>query len=114
MGLKAVSAGGTTPLTADVYRIGANAKNISIMKQGAIEDFYTVPSGRIFTGYIQGTYFYYPIIKTAEGQSSSMTKDYQGTYKGNEPLPVVLVAGTTLRSYDSSYDYSVFGVESDA
>ena len=114
MGLTAVTAGGTTPTTLDVYRIGANAKNISIMKQGTVEDFYTVPAGRIFTGYIQGTYFYYPIIKTAEGQSASMTKDYNSTYKGNEPLPVVLLAGTSLRNYDTSYDYSVFGVESDA
>lgn len=113
MGLKTIATDGTTPLTLDVYRLGANAKNISIRKQGTIADFYTVPTGKIFTGYMQGSYNTYPIIKTAEGQSASIFKDY-GTYKGNNALPIVLLAGSALRNPDTSYEYSVFGVESDA
>jgi len=113
MGLKAITAGQITPLTLDVYRLGANAKNISIRKQGAVADFYTVPTGKIFTGYIQGSYNIYPIIKTTEGQSSYFHKEY-GANKSDGPLPVVLLAGSALRNPDTSYEYSVFGVESDA
>ena len=113
MGLTAVTTPTTTPLTLDVYRLGANAINISIRQSGSVADFYTVPAGKIFTGYIQGSYNVYPIIKTAEGQSASIFKDY-GTSKSSQALPIVLVAGSALRSPDTSYEYSVFGVESDA
>lgn len=116
MGLKAVtaSASGVDPSFIGNFKIGANAKNISIRQSGSQSTFYTVPTGKIFTGYMQGTYDRYPIVTTAEGHSAYLNKDFQGTYKGNEPLPIVLLAGSELKGADTSYEYSVFGVESDA
>ena len=115
MGLKAIATStGVEPSFIGNFKIGENAKNISIRQSSSQNTFYTVPTGRIFTGYMQGTYDRYPIVTTAEGQIAYLNKDFQGTYKGNEPLPIVLVAGSGLKGADSSYEYSVFGVESDA
>lgn len=80
---------------------------------------YTVPSGRVFTGFVSNTQNsgnYYSNIEVA----AVSIRHYGGFSNGrdnykNSPIPeLTLLAGTSVKNNGGSYDSIVFGVERDA
>lgn len=117
MGLKAVTVTGATPLTFDAYRLGSNSKTILETGQGTNDELiYTVPDGKIFTGYVSND-GHNEFAFRLNGAASTTNFKLKGhtTYQTMAyRLAVVLHAGDKFYTADASYYYSIFGVESDA
>ena len=117
MGLTTVTTTGATPLTFDAYRLGSNSKTILKTSQGSNDQLiYTVPDGKIFTGYVSNNgHNEFSFRLNGDTTTTDFKLIGHTTYSTTVyRLAVVLHAGDKFYTSDSSYHYSIFGVESDA